>query len=299
MNKMTKRRSLKRRSLKRKSLKRKSLKRKSLKRKSLKRRNLDGANVKDIITKAKDKIIEIEEKLKHNPLDKKELSKFDYNEVIKTVMNLINTDITDITDINKSLKKYIQSFFVDEDFTRILIENKVFKKAFYEKIKIYFFNDEKLNSFKSNLPIKILPNVIIKDYVYTLKDENGNNIYFKSDFYEFLDNYYDIFDIFNISVDEKGTFVDHKFDVNFLIKNYKNYIETHVMTPETYKLLHIIIRTKILNYILAPLSKEGGEKRKFEINVIFINLITENNGLDVFNILKQENDEDGKKYFIM
>ena len=101
----------------------------------MKRRNLDG-NVKDIITKAKNKIIEIEKELKDNPLDKKDLSKFDYNEVIKTVMDQINTDITDITD--KSLKKYIQSYFNDNDFTGILAENEVFKKAFYKKLKYIF-----------------------------------------------------------------------------------------------------------------------------------------------------------------
>jgi cell fate (sporulation/competence/biofilm development) regulator YmcA (YheA/YmcA/DUF963 family) len=96
-------------------------------------KNLD---LKDIITKAKNKIIEIEKELKDNPLDKKDLSKFDYNEVIKTVMDQINTDITDITD--KSLKKYIQSYFNDNDFTGILAENEVFKKAFYKKLKYIF-----------------------------------------------------------------------------------------------------------------------------------------------------------------
>jgi nicotinic acid mononucleotide adenylyltransferase len=64
------------------------------------------------------------------------------------------------------------------------------------------------------------------------------------------------------------------------------------MTPETYKLLHIIIRTKIVNFILT-------KNKKFEINNEFIELITKNYGLDVFNsILKQENDKD-KIYFIM
>jgi hypothetical protein len=198
-------------------------------------------------------------------------------------MDEINTDITD-----KSLKKYIQSYFNDTDFTIILAENEVFKKAFYKKIKIYFFDDVKLKNF----PIKILPSVNIKDYVYTLKDENDTNIYFKSDFYEFLDNYYDILDIFDIFVDVEGKFDDHEFDVNFLIKNYKRYIETHVMTPETYKLLHIIIRTKIVNFILTK------KIEKFEINNEFIELITKNHGLDVFNIiLKQENDKD-KIYYV-
>jgi hypothetical protein len=284
MNKMKrkslKRKSLKRKSLKRRSLKRRSLKRRSLKRRSLKRRSLDGANVKDIIFLANKKIVETEKKLKL--LDINVLDKFEYNEVIKTVMEQIKTDIKNCN--YDELKDYVQAFFDDVEFIEILKINKKFKNAFFKEIKISFFNESDLDKEMSEVPVNILPNVksSLNDYIHNLKDENNSDIYFKSDFHAFLKNYKDL-DIFNIIVDEDGKINNDDFNIDFIVDNYNKYTTTHDMTLKTYKLLHIIIRTKIVNFILT-------NKKPFIINDDFIKLLKKNDGYEVMTIFLKDKD---------